>query len=127
MSPIEYGLGRRSSGSAAHVGGRPGPSSAGPVIVSPGWHGRGTRCQNRDHNYTHRLSCRSQVVDAGLAHLETLTGLIWLQLSGTQVTDAGLVHLHELKSLRELDVGDTEVTDTGLAELKRALPDLKIR
>ena len=23
-----------------------------------GRHGRGTRCQNRDHNYTHRLSCR---------------------------------------------------------------------
>ena len=45
----------------------------------------------------------------------------------TKVTDAGLVHLHELTSLKELDVGDTEVTDAGLADLKRALPNLRLR
>src|SRR5262249_9242586 len=46
-----------SNGSAAHVGVRPGPPSGRRHRIT-GWHGRGTRCQSRDHDDTYRLSCR---------------------------------------------------------------------
>ena len=39
---------------------------------------------------------RTQIGDAGLVHLEVLTGLEGVNLSGTQVSDAGLAHLRGL-------------------------------
>jgi hypothetical protein len=44
----------------------------------------------------------------------------------TQVTCAGLKELAGLKSLQTLDLAGTKVMDAGVAELRKALPDLKI-
>ncbi len=59
----------------------------------------------------------SKVTDAGMAHLNGLTGLEILRLGGTQVTDAGMVHLAGLKNLLRLELDDTQVTDAGLEHL----------
>ena len=61
---------------------------------------------------------KTEVMDAGLVHLERLTQLQWLDLGGTQVTDAGLKHLEGLTQLQWLGLLDTKVTDAGLAHLK---------
>jgi hypothetical protein len=47
-------------------------------------------------------------------------------LSGTKVTDAGLVHLRVLTKLQNLNLSNTQVTDAGVAELKGALPNVRI-
>ena len=58
------------------------------------------------------------VDDAGLVHLQHLTGLRELALGGTQVTDAGLTHLQNLTGLQELHLSNTQVTDAGLTHLQ---------
>jgi hypothetical protein len=68
----------------------------------------------------------TQVSDSGLSHLRGLTNLSWLALNDTQVTDAGLSHLHGLPSLQWLWLNGTDVTEKGRAELKLALPHLRI-
>jgi hypothetical protein len=60
----------------------------------------------------------TQVNDAGLAHLQELTGLDSLWLDGTQVTDTGLVRLQGLTGLQDLCLDRTQVTDAGLAHLQ---------
>lgn len=62
---------------------------------------------------------RTQVSDAGLAHLKSLAELDDLRLDGTLVTDAGLAHLKNLKQLRYLSLADTRLTDDGIEPLKR--------
>jgi beta-lactamase regulating signal transducer with metallopeptidase domain/Leucine-rich repeat (LRR) protein len=56
--------------------------------------------------------------DSDVSHLAGLTGLRWLDLSGTQVTDAGLEHLKGLTGLQQLYLGGTQITDVGLGHLK---------
>ncbi|MBM4039992.1 MAG: hypothetical protein FJ290_15925, partial [Planctomycetes bacterium] len=68
----------------------------------------------------------TRIGDAGLAHLAGLTNLEWLELTGTQVTDAGLVHLGRMTSLKSLFLSGTKVADEAVAELKRALPNVKV-
>ena len=51
-----------------------------------------------------------------------MTQLEQLGLRGTQVTDAGLAHLKSLTKLESLDLQDTQVTDASVAELQKALP-----
>jgi hypothetical protein len=68
----------------------------------------------------------THVTDAGLAHLEGLTGLQRVSLSSTQVTDAGLVHLQGLTGLRDLYLNGSQVTDAGIAKLRMALPNCRI-
>jgi hypothetical protein len=53
-----------------------------------------------------------------LLHLEGLSQLQWLDLSGTRVTDAGLVRLQGFKRLGVLNLDNTEITDAGLEHLK---------
>ena len=60
----------------------------------------------------------TDITDAGLESLRSLTKLRELGLCGTGLTDAGLVHIHELTNLRVLDLRETHVTDSGLAQLK---------
>jgi Leucine-rich repeat (LRR) protein len=60
--------------------------------------------------------------------LEPLRGLINLRsliIDGTKVTDAGLESLKGLKNLQRLSVGP-KVSGAGVAELRRALPQLKV-
>ena len=50
----------------------------------------------------------------------------YVDLSRTEVTDAGLAHLQGLTSLQVLYLDSTQVTDAGLAELRKALPKCQI-
>jgi Leucine-rich repeat (LRR) protein len=91
----------------------------------------------------------TKVTDLGVNELVALKGLEGLHLSGTAVTDGGMKALARLANLRYLGLNDTAVTDTGLkdlaklklqalflygttvtdaakAELRRAIPNLKI-
>jgi hypothetical protein len=65
---------------------------------------------------------RTQVTDAGLAHLGGLSKLEYLDLSGTAVSDAGLPSLAALGQLTELRLRGTKVTPRGTALLRRELP-----
>ena len=90
------------------------------------------------------------VTDEGLEHLKGMPHLETLMLAGTNVTDAGTILLtrhprlktlslsftsisnsglqtiKELKYMRRLFLTGSQVTDQGAANLKRALPRLKI-
>jgi hypothetical protein len=66
------------------------------------------------------------VRDAGLEQLTRLPQLRTLDLSGPKVTDAVLEHLKGLTQLRTLDLFGTKVTGAGEAELKKALPKVRI-
>src|SRR5262249_29606093 len=68
----------------------------------------------------------SPVSDAGLTHLKPLTNLSTLYLVRTQVSDAGLASLEGLKSLRHLDLTGTKVTDKGVDAFRKALPKCRI-
>ena len=57
------------------------------------------------------------MTDAGLQHLQRLTGLTSLSLSSTKVSDAGLEHLMGLTNLKHLDLYRTQVSDAGLEHL----------
>lgn len=61
---------------------------------------------------------QTPVGDAGLEHLKGLTALQTLNLSFTQASDAGLAHLEGLTSLQSLALQGTQVTDAGLEHLK---------
>ena len=71
-------------------------------------------------------SVGTQVSDAGLAYLKELPNLRCVKLDGTRATDAGLKHLVGMSGLEDLLLRETAVTDSGVAELKRALPDLRV-
>jgi hypothetical protein len=64
------------------------------------------------------------VGDVGLAHLERLSDLGNLLLSGTQVTDVGLAWLRGLTGLRMLVLDHTRITNAGVKDLHQALPDV---
>lgn len=66
----------------------------------------------------------SRVDDRELRFLSPLTGLQFLDLTGTPVTDAGLVHLLGLENLETISLWDTAVTDDGVRLLSR-LPRLR--
>ncbi len=68
----------------------------------------------------------TKVTDDGLVQLKGLENLEYLNLYGTAVTDAGLKHLAGLKKLRKIYLWQTQVTDAGAAELKAAIPELRI-
>ena|GEM_PF-1202428 len=65
------------------------------------------------------LSDCSNLTDAGLEHLKSLTSLQNLNLSNCNLTDAGLEHLKSLTSLQNLDLrGCGNLTGAGLEHLK---------
>jgi Leucine-rich repeat (LRR) protein len=64
----------------------------------------------------------SQITDAGLAHLKTLTKLEDLDLSATNVTDAGLAYLEGLSALKYVYLRGTKVTAAGVDNLQRPEP-----
>jgi hypothetical protein len=49
-----------------------------------------------------------------------------LYLKDTQVSDAGLGHLQSLSGLNEVWLGGTRVTPEGAAELQKALPNCHV-
>src|SRR5262249_33436310 len=68
----------------------------------------------------------TDVTDGELKHLAGLQQLQMLDLMSTQVTNAGLKHLAGLQQLQKLFLVGTKVTGKGIADLKKALPKLKI-
>lgn len=67
----------------------------------------------------------SQITDADLQYLGSLSQLQGLWLEDTQVTDAGLEHLSGLTHLQGLFLDDTQVTNAGMAHL-RGLTQLRV-
>ncbi|HUU16988.1 MAG TPA: redoxin domain-containing protein [Sedimentisphaerales bacterium] len=59
-----------------------------------------------------------RVGDTGLAHISKLTSLISLTLRRGTFTDDGLKYISNLSSLQRLDLAYTEVTDVGLVHLR---------
>ncbi len=59
----------------------------------------------------------SGITDEGLAHLQGLRRLSWLSVRGSEVTDAGMIYLTKLPSLRGIDLSGTSVTDDGVKRL----------
>jgi hypothetical protein len=81
----------------------------------------------------HSAEVQRKAVDAGLAHLKSLTGLQVLSLTGTKITDSGLIHLKGLTGLRVLYLNPTGtlvksslVTNAAVQDLQDSLPDLQI-
>lgn len=68
-----------------------------------------------------------KITAKGLVHLQRLPKLRGLDLMETLVGDDGIETLSRLSSLRSLRIVDTQFTESGYTELKRALPDCKIR
>ena len=68
----------------------------------------------------------TQVTDAGLKELASLTKLRTLGLERTQITNAGLKELARLKQLQMLWLADTQVTDAGVDEWQKTLPKVRI-
>lgn len=69
---------------------------------------------------------RTQIGDAGLAHLKSFKELEYLNLYDTKITNTGLEQLKALKGLKKLYVWKTAVTEDGMKSLRDALPDLEI-
>jgi hypothetical protein len=65
----------------------------------------------------------SPITDAGLVHLQNLSRLITLSLSGLPITDTGLASLGGLPNLEALYLSRTKVQGPGLSRL-RSLPKL---
>jgi len=59
-------------------------------------------------------------------HLSHLSFQGPLDFGRTQITDAGLAHLKGLTNLQELKLIYTPVTDEGIADLRRALPNCNL-
>jgi len=69
----------------------------------------------------------SDITDAGLETIAQLPALEQLILTDTKITDAGLRRLQDVKKLRELSLIGTSTTKDGVAQLKRALPNCRVR
>jgi hypothetical protein len=70
-----------------------------------------------EHIRALKLGGSRSVTDAGLSHLSRLSGLRYLDLSGTSITDHGLDVLRALPELETVSLARTMVTDYGAANL----------
>jgi hypothetical protein len=84
-----------------------------------------SRLQPEDLQYLQLSGTR--VTNAGLAHLQRLTGLRVLWLYDTRINDQGLVHLQGLTNLRVLNLRGTLVSPGGVDALQQTLPECEIR
>jgi hypothetical protein len=70
---------------------------------------------------------RTPTTDYGLAHLAGLAELRSLYLYNNHVTDKGISHLAGNQKLDLLYLYGTRVTDEGINELRKALPNVRIK
>lgn len=70
---------------------------------------------------------RTETTDAGLEQLAGLGELQSLYLYNNRVTDAGISHLAGNRKLDLLYLYNTQVTDQGIDELKKSLPNVRIK
>jgi hypothetical protein len=67
------------------------------------------------------------ISDEGVALLDCMTHLRFLNLGSTNVTDNAISHLLRHRDLQELDVRDTGITEHGVHQLRTRLADCNIR
>jgi hypothetical protein len=60
-----------------------------------------------------RLAHNPKITDAGMVHIEKLSTLAHLDISGCSVTDEGLKALRGLRELNKLTLTETKITDAG--------------
>lgn len=75
--------------------------------------------------------CATPITDRGLAHLTGLAALGRRYLYGTDVTAASLVHLQKMSALRCLGLSGSQApsqrfTGADIANLREALPNVRI-
>jgi hypothetical protein len=68
----------------------------------------------------------TQITDAGLVHLLSLTRVETLDLTRTGISDEGIVHLAQMSWLQYLHIEETRISNTGGLELQTRLPDCEI-
>jgi hypothetical protein len=68
----------------------------------------------------------TNIGDAGMVHVAHLRNLKRLDLDETDVSDASVPLLCQLTQLRDLSLRRSKVNEAGVAELKRAIPGLKV-
>ncbi|WP_419189566.1 leucine-rich repeat domain-containing protein [Stieleria marina] len=69
----------------------------------------------------------TQVTDAGMAQLDTLTfSLETLWLTNDNISDESIQHLEKLVAMKQLYLTGTQVTPQGLAEIRNSLPDCRV-
>jgi len=66
------------------------------------------------------------VSDEDLVHLQKISNLTTLKLSGTMITDAGLEHLRSIKTLQFVELPREGVTAEGVESLKKSLPNTQV-
>ncbi|MDB5340983.1 MAG: hypothetical protein JWN70_6602, partial [Planctomycetaceae bacterium] len=72
---------------------------------------------------------RSEVTDAGLAHLSGQAPLTVVRIESDTITDAGIKHLAKLRRLTNLELAGPHITDQCLMHLQRMteLEELRLR
>jgi len=68
----------------------------------------------------------TKITDAALEQIGKIRSLQGLYIGGTNITDEGLRHLKSLENLKEISISVTGVTPEGIAQLKAAIPNLKV-
>lgn len=96
-------------------------------ITDAGWESlKGMACLGTMPHLRALILSGTQITDAALEHIKSMTELQDLMLQGTSITDNGLEHLKGLTKLRRIALLNTQVTDAGAQQLQRALPDLSL-
>jgi hypothetical protein len=70
------------------------------------------------HLHYLNISAARRITDVGLKHLEGMTQLKSLAISGDEITDTGLVHIKNLYQLESLSIWGKQITDAGLVHLQ---------
>jgi hypothetical protein len=65
--------------------------------------------------------------DDDLVHFRNLPTVEEAWIGSGRITDAGLAHLRGLKRSHTLVLGHTRLTKSGIEELRRALPECRVR
>lgn len=68
----------------------------------------------------------TQITDAGVEHLESLSKMQHLHLGNTHITDKSVERLAQLKGLQTLVVEGTRISKAGMTELRNSLPACEI-
>jgi hypothetical protein len=69
----------------------------------------------------------TNLTNAGMATLGSLTQLKVLNLVGAKISDEGLARLARLVALEQLQITNTPVSDAAVKRLQAALPGCRIR
>jgi hypothetical protein len=95
-----------------------------------GWPDRPARAvgsrSDKKPRHADSIAIPAYPIAEGICQFDELPMWFLLDLSGTQVTGRGLSRLKKLSSLRILHLRNTQVSDAAIAELKTALPELRI-